>query len=69
MFPVLLDTIGTQFLLYGLIVTSVLGAAVTWFFRIETTGVNLDTLNTKTSLPADGGLAATRNTPLGRVGG
>ncbi|MBV8797665.1 MAG: MFS transporter [Hyphomicrobiales bacterium] len=69
MFPVLLDTIGTQFLLYGLIVTSILGAAITWLFRIETTGVNLDTLNTNTSL-ADGGVAATRaNAPLGRVGG
>ena len=47
LFPVMLDTVGTQVLLYGLIVTSVLGAAITWFFRIETTGVNLDTLNKK----------------------
>ena len=46
LFPVMLDTVGTQVLLYGLIVTSVLGAAITWLFRIETTGVNLDTLNT-----------------------
>jgi MFS transporter, putative metabolite transport protein len=45
MFPVLLDTIGTQALLYGLIVTSLLGAAVTWLFRIETTGVSLDSLS------------------------
>jgi putative MFS transporter len=43
-------------LLYGLIVTSVVGAAVTWFFRIETTGVNLDTLNKKN--PTDGAPAA-----------
>jgi nitrate/nitrite transporter NarK len=42
LFPILLDMIGTRFLLYGLIVSSVLGAIVTWFFRIETAGVNLD---------------------------
>ena len=42
LFPILLDSIGTRLLLYGLIVTSLLGAAVTWFFRIETAGVNLD---------------------------
>ena len=42
LFPVLLTAIGTQFLLYGLIVTSLLGAAVTWLARIETTGVSLD---------------------------
>ncbi|MDR3483305.1 MAG: MFS transporter [Bradyrhizobium sp.] len=44
LFPVLLDAIGTQALLYGLIVVSILGAAVTWMYRIETTGVNLDEL-------------------------
>jgi len=44
LFPILLDTIGTQLLLYGLVVTSLLGAAITWLFRIETTGINLDTL-------------------------
>ncbi|HTV32234.1 MAG TPA: MFS transporter [Methylocella sp.] len=43
-FPILLTTIGTQALLYGLIVTSLSGAVITWVFRIETTGVNLDTL-------------------------
>jgi MFS transporter, putative metabolite transport protein len=70
LFPILLDTIGTQALLYGLIVTSILGAAITWFFRIETTGVNLDTLNTKTPLPSDDGRAASRaGTPLGQVRG
>jgi MFS transporter, putative metabolite transport protein len=42
LFPILLDTIGTRLLLYGLIIASLLGAAVTWFFRIETTGVDLD---------------------------
>ena len=44
LFPILLDTIGTQLLLYGLVVTSLLGAAITWMFRIETTGIDLDTL-------------------------
>ncbi|MFZ0496267.1 MAG: MFS transporter [Methylocella sp.] len=43
-FPILLAGIGTQALLYGLIVTSILGAVVTWLFRIETTGVKLDRL-------------------------
>src|SRR6202789_4580875 len=45
LFPILLTTIGTRFLLYGLVVSSVLGAVVTWFFRIENAGVNLDQLN------------------------
>jgi len=42
LFPILLVTIGTRWLLYSLIVAFVLGAIVTWSFRIETTGVNLD---------------------------
>jgi MFS family permease len=42
LFPILLADIGTRALLYGLIVTSLLGAVVTWIYRIETTGVNLD---------------------------
>jgi MFS transporter, putative metabolite transport protein len=42
LFPILLAAIGTQALLYGLIVTSILGAIVTWLYRIETTGINLD---------------------------
>jgi MFS transporter, putative metabolite transport protein len=45
LFPILLDTIGTTALLYGLIVVSILGAIVTWMFRIETTGINLDKLS------------------------
>jgi MFS transporter, putative metabolite transport protein len=44
-FPILLATIGTQALLWGLIVTSLVGAVVTWAFRIETTGVSLDTFD------------------------
>jgi nitrate/nitrite transporter NarK len=42
LFPILLAAIGTRVLLYGLVVTSLLGAAVTWLYRIETTGVKLD---------------------------
>jgi MFS family permease len=41
-FPLLLASIGTRALLYALVVSSVIGAVVTWVFRIETTGVNLD---------------------------
>jgi MFS transporter, putative metabolite transport protein len=42
LFPILLAGIGTRALLYGLVVTSILGAIVTWLYRIETTGVKLD---------------------------
>jgi MFS transporter, putative metabolite transport protein len=44
LFPILLSDIGTQYLLYILVGTSILGAFLTWRFRIETTGVNLDRL-------------------------
>ena len=44
LFPILLVAIGTRWLLYGLIISSLLGAVVTWLTKIETTGVNLDTL-------------------------
>lgn len=42
LFPILLVAIGTAPLLYGLIVVNILGAWVTWHYRIETTGVSLD---------------------------
>ena len=42
LFPVLMVAVGTRLLLYGLVVSSVLGAMVTWRYRIETTGINLD---------------------------
>jgi MFS family permease len=45
LFPILLADIGTKPLLYILVATSLLGAAVTWIFRIETTGVDLDALH------------------------
>jgi nitrate/nitrite transporter NarK len=42
LFQILLASIGTRALLYGLIATSLVGAVVTWVYRIETTGINLD---------------------------
>jgi MFS family permease len=42
LFPVLLADVGTDFLLATLVLTSLLGAWITWTFRIETTGVNLE---------------------------
>jgi MFS transporter, putative metabolite transport protein len=42
LFPILLAGIGTRALLYGLVITSILGAIVTWLYRIETTGISLD---------------------------
>lgn len=44
LFPVLLQDLGTLTILYLLVGTSILGAIVTWFYRIETAGVNLDEL-------------------------
>lgn len=41
-FPVVLAGAGPDVLLAALIVTSLLGALVTWWFRIETNGVNLE---------------------------
>ena len=56
LFPVLLSTIGTSALLYGLVATSIIGAIVTWVFRIETTGVDLDAL--EADVPAETARAA-----------
>lgn len=42
LFPILLKDIGTATLLYILVATSLLGAWVTWKFRIETKGINLE---------------------------
>lgn len=41
-FPVVLAEAGTDFLLTALVFTSLLGALITWWFRIETAGVNLE---------------------------
>jgi len=43
-FPILLTNVGTQYLLYILVGTSLVGALVTWVFRIETNGINLENL-------------------------
>lgn len=43
LFPILLKSIGTQALLMGLIIASLLGAVATWVFRIETRGVLKET--------------------------
>ena len=42
LFPIFLHDMGTAALLYSLVGASLLGAWVTWRFRIETTGVNLE---------------------------
>jgi MFS transporter, putative metabolite transport protein len=44
LFPILLAEIGTAPVLYVLAGTSILGAVITWLFRIETKGLNLETL-------------------------
>ena len=44
-FPILLKNIGEVSLLAILVATSLLGAAVTWFFRIETAGKNLEAMD------------------------
>ena len=49
LFPIFLTSIGTTSLLYILVCTSVLGAIVTWIYRIETTGMNLDEIELKES--------------------
>ncbi len=53
-FPILLVTLGTRTLLYTLAVSAVLGAVVTWIYRIETTGVNLDQIGRLAPEPAAG---------------
>jgi MFS transporter, putative metabolite transport protein len=51
-FPILLISVGTRTLLYTLAASSVLGAIVTWIYRIETTGVNLDQIGRVAPAPA-----------------
>ncbi len=45
LFPIMLVDLGTTRLLGILIGTSLLGAVVTWLFRIETTGVDLEAMS------------------------
>jgi MFS transporter, putative metabolite transport protein len=49
LFPILLKTIGTTALLWGLVVCFLLGGLVTYLFRIETVGVNLEDVGAETS--------------------
>ncbi len=49
LFPILLADIGTRALLFILVGTSLLGAFITWRFRIETTGVNLEAIGAASS--------------------
>ncbi|MEO6848903.1 MAG: MFS transporter [Chthoniobacterales bacterium] len=42
LFPILLKDLGTATLLYALVVTSLLGALITWRFQVETRGINLE---------------------------
>jgi hypothetical protein len=45
LFPVLLSDLGVSVVLGILVATSILGAIVTRLFRIETAGVDLETLH------------------------
>jgi MFS family permease len=44
LFPILLADLGTRVILISLVVTSLLGAVITWLYRIETTGIDLDAI-------------------------
>jgi hypothetical protein len=44
-FPILLEEVGAEALLYGLAVISVIALAVTWFLRIEPAGKGLDEIS------------------------
>ncbi len=54
LFPILLKDLGTQLLLTVLVGTSLLGAWITWRFRIETRGLNLETLDRDSTNGYDG---------------
>ncbi|MBV9971527.1 MAG: MFS transporter [Xanthobacteraceae bacterium] len=51
LFPMLMVDIGTRALLFVLVGTSLLGALVTFAFRIETTGINLEQVGAGPSAP------------------
>ena len=59
LFPILLASMGTTSVLYILVVTSLIGAVVTWMFRIETKGVNLDQIGREESTGRLGSAIAT----------
>jgi hypothetical protein len=60
LFPILLPDVGTQPLLYILVGSSLLGAAVNWLFRIKTTGVNLGRLDDPNGIVSDPRWAGSR---------
>ena len=43
-FPAVLNSIGSERLLPLLALVSLLGALVTWLYRVETKGINLETI-------------------------
>jgi MFS family permease len=49
LFPILLADLGAAKLFYILVGTSLLGALVTWLFRIETAGVNLEEIGAESN--------------------
>jgi putative MFS transporter len=49
LFPIVLADFGTTLLLSVLVGTSLLGALVTWMFRIETMGIDLETVGAEPS--------------------
>ncbi|HSG57252.1 MAG TPA: MFS transporter, partial [Paracoccaceae bacterium] len=51
LFPILLHDLGTDILLAILIGTSLLGAFITWRFRIETAGISLEAMDTAPDSP------------------
>ena len=51
LFPMLMVDIGTRALLLILVGTSLLGAVITFAFRIETTGVNLEHIGAGADTP------------------
>ena len=58
LFPILLKTIGTTALLWGLVVCS-WGAVVTYLFRIETAGVNLEDIGKEEAAPVSNSASRT----------
>ena len=49
LFPVLLSAFGKDPVLFALVAASLLGAVVTWRFRIETTGMSLEEMDRQDS--------------------
>ena len=65
LFPILLADIGREALLFILVGASIAGAIVTWAARIETTGVNLETIGSREPGPQSLGLSPARGLATG----